>query len=114
MSKFYRTDHFRALQREWRKHLAESKFDDIEDEKENLRSHDRRTQAFDNREAIADFFRALDHYLTEHPEVPTGHRSILELYSRGLHQIDIAKRLAISRRTVYTVVYSYSQLIVTN
>ncbi len=99
---------FKALQIEWRIKLEESGFVDQEDAKGNLKNFDRRTIAFDNRELIQEFFTWLEHALT-HGRVPECDRPILELYAQGIHQTEMAKRLNLSRSTLFKVIDRYKK-----
>jgi hypothetical protein len=82
--KFYKKKEFKDLQKEWYDKLKPD-FKDIEDSKGNLKQHDRRTIAFDNRDKLQDFFNKLDTYLTQNDDIPDKDREILELYTQGIH-----------------------------
>jgi DNA-binding NarL/FixJ family response regulator len=102
-----RTKQFKALERKWRKKLLQSGFVDCEYQNGALKQHDRRTALFDDQEAVRQFFAALDEYLAGEPELPKAHRKILELYTGGMRQVDIAKKVRRSRTTVQTTIYNY-------
>ena len=81
--KFYQSQEFKSLQMEWRSRLKRSGFKDLEDEKERLFQPETRILGLRQMEAIRNFFLDLDCYLTTH-ELPSLHRTILELYSQGI------------------------------
>lgn len=107
----FRTKEFRALYQEWRERLAEDGFKDLEDHHGNLKTPDNRTNRFVMREQTAEFFRRLDHYLTETPEVPPKVRAILELYSEGIPQVEIARKLEHSLTLIERVTRFYRLLL---
>jgi hypothetical protein len=102
---------FLILQEEWYLKLAQSGFKDIEDRKGNLKQYDRRTIAFDNRESIYEFFVALDHYLTDHQDIPEPDKSILSLYSDGIFIIEICKQLGLKLSLVNKVISKYKEIV---
>ncbi len=111
MRKFFQTPEFKKLNEDWRRKLAKSGFEDQEDSKENLQEYDRRTIAFDNAEKIEQFFRKLDAYLSDNPNLPRAHRKILQLYSNGEKAIHIGKKLRVTDRWVRKVVSAYKKKI---
>lgn len=111
MSSPFRHPKFRELQSRWYDKLKESGFNDIENKKEKLKEYDRRTIAFDNRDAIRDFFIRLDHFITKSHTLPPPHKKILELYSNGLYLSEIAQQMNCSRSKIKLVVYHYKKLI---
>lgn len=111
MSQKLRPNDFLRIQKEWYLKLAQSGFKDIEDSKGNLKQYDRRTIAFDNRVSIYEFFVSLDHYLTEHPEIPDIDRAVLTLYSEGVFIIEICRQLFLKLATVNRVVMKYKAIV---
>ena len=103
--------HGRELATHWRAKLERAGFDDIEDAKGNLRQHDRRTIGFENRELISEFFRKLDHYLTDHPEVPRLHRLILSMWSDGADMREICKKSKRCNSWVRTIIRRYRNML---
>lgn len=102
---------FIDLKHLWYKKLKESGFKDVEDHKENLKQYDRRTINFENRHAIHEFFRKLDHYLTDHPEVSESERLVLIMYSEGCYLINIARHLKIDLKFVKKVIEKYKKIV---
>lgn len=102
---------FVTLRDEWYRRLEFSGFRDIEDSKENLKNYDRRTIAFDNRDMINKFYVRLDHFITEHPELPLLHKRILMLYSEGTYIKAIASQVDRCRWTVINVIKQYKRLV---
>ncbi len=101
----------KLLQLEWYTRLRNAGFRDIEDQRGNLKNYDRRTIAFDNRDEIAQFFRRLDHFLTQSTELPTEHFKILTLYARGVFIKTIAKECGRHRCTVMDIIKRYKKMI---
>lgn len=111
--KFYEEPTFRKLNAEWRKKLSQKGFDDLEDHKENLKSFDRRTQSFDDRDQVLEFFSRLDEFLIlSHDIIPKKHQRILELYAEGEKLITISQRLKVSDRWVKKIVATYRFILI--
>ena len=108
--KFYETQEFRRLQKEWKEKLAQSEFQDIE-KGDRLKDFDRRTISFENREAIHDFFRRLDTFLTVNEQIPDLHRTILSLYSEGRIIRDICRAVGRGRTTVKGIISHYRKVL---
>lgn len=106
---------FKKLQKEWASKLKESGFDDLEDSKENLKPDgDRRTVAFENRDAIRDYYRKVDSYLTNTKNIPKKHRKVLELYSEGTPiegDNGIAVQTGLHYQGVHFVIKKYQKII---
>lgn len=102
------------LTAEWAKRLKESGFEDIEDKKGRLKSYDRRTINFDNRDMIRDFYLALDAFLAIAQELSPKHRRILELYSCGIHSKVIAEKVDLGRTQVWAILKKYKKQILGN
>lgn len=96
-----------SLRNEWYLKLRLSGFKDIEDSKGNLKSHDTRTIAFQNRDMIRDFFTELGHYLSQYPEIPDMHRTVLSQYIEGVHIKKIAAIVGRTPRTVGEIIKIY-------
>lgn len=111
MSKFYQTNDFKRLEAQWKKKLEKSGFEDIEDAHGRLKENDRRTQAWDNKERIHTFFRMLDAFLLEHPELPKKQRAILELYAQGIYIKEISKRVGCCRSVVHRTIRKVTAII---
>lgn len=101
----------KLLKQQWYKKLSDEGFEDIEYSSGLLKQGDRRSMAFENREMISEFFTALDHYLTDHPEIPEKDREILSLYSQGLYATQIQKKLRINQWSVKKVIKRYKEII---
>lgn len=110
MPKFHRTKKFIKLDKKWKKKLKAAGFDDIEDEHENLKQHDVRTAAWEDKVAIEEFFRRLRFFLSDHPELPEKIRQILGLYADGVLIKEIGAKAETSSRHVREVVYKYEKL----
>lgn len=111
--KFYESKVFKALQDEWSKKLKESGFEDIENSKEGLKQHERRTISFQNRDIIENFFTDLGHYISTH-KLPIKDRSILELYIKGTRitgKNGIIDQLGWSRRTIHYTIAKYKKIV---
>jgi hypothetical protein len=102
---------FQKLRRLWRKNLEESGFSDCEDQKGRLKRPDNRTIGFQNRERIRNFFMALDHYLTDHPDLPRRERYVLSLYSEGWPLIEIAHAAEIGLTQTKAIFRKYKPII---
>jgi hypothetical protein len=105
------TKDFKALKSDWDRRLSQSGFKDAEKPSGELRSPDLRTIAWQNRDAIRDFFLALDTYLSTNPDMTPAHRVILEAYSQGTHVKDIVKTSGLSHTTVFSIIRRYKTLI---
>lgn len=110
-SKFYRTKEFRRLNSEWRERLAKEGFVDQENEKEELKTHDRRTVRFDDREELRDYFMRLDHFLTNVHAFNRTHQRVLKDYSEGKPGEEIAKAAQISKRSMWKIIAWYKRLL---
>jgi hypothetical protein len=100
-----------TLQAKWYLKLKEEGFIDIEDSKGNLKQHNIRTIAYQNRDVIQEFFTDLGHYLETHWDIPDLHRKILELYCRGMHIKIIGEKVNRTSRTVYDILEIYKRKI---
>jgi hypothetical protein len=107
-------EHCEAFKQSWYRKVEKSGFDDIEDAKGELRQHNRRTIAFDNRDAIRDFFLKLDTFLVKTSDIPPLHRKILNLYTQGI-AVDgpqgIAKQCRRHERVVRGIIAKYKAII---
>lgn len=74
---------YNTLKVEWEAKLKASGFEDIEKSTGALKTYDRRTLAWENRELILEFFLKLDQYLTKNGNIDQLDRQTLELYSAG-------------------------------
>lgn len=108
--KFFERPEFIELNREWRKKLKKAKFDDIEKPNEQLHQHNIRTQCWDDREQILEFFLALDDFM-QSARLPRKHRRILELYSRGIYLTEISVEVRMSYAWVKHVIAKYEKIV---
>jgi hypothetical protein len=113
--RFWKSAHFQELQDKWYDKLKTNGFKDIETKGERLIEPDRRTIAFENRDEIAEFFRRLDHYLSNN-SLPKRERRILELYSQGIkvksiHTVAITNKVNLSDRTVRRIITKHKRII---
>lgn len=120
MSKFYRSREFLELRNEWYEKLqelhktGESDFVDIEAEQGHLSSQNRRTIAFDNRDAISEFYSALTRYIDERQDLAETERKILELYSKGMRtkgDSGIAQTIGVTPRWCFKIIRKHKRLI---
>lgn len=102
---------FMQLKSEWDEKLRDSGFKDIEDSSGRLKSYDRRTQSFGDRQSILEFFLALDHFLESKKDIPTNDRRILELYSCGVKITHISDKTRMGKTTIKETIKRYSFLI---
>jgi len=100
---------FAKVKAEWDRRLTDSGLDDIEAPSKALRPN-LRTVAFENRDAIRDFFLALDSYLAR-TVIPPRDRKVLEAYSAGQYIGKIAESLSVSRSTVKNTIRHYRSLV---
>jgi hypothetical protein len=105
---------FLQLRDEWYEKLSQEGFNDIEDKKGNLKQYDRRTIAFENRDIIETFYRRLDHYLTDHPEIPEAESQILQLYTEGTYLTQIKMELNVNIQSIKKVIKKYRNIILSN
>ena len=102
-----------ALQIQWYEKLKASGFQDIEDSNGNLKQHNRRTIAFENRDRIRDFFTDLGHYI-EHHDIPPMHKQILTLYCNGSQIRQIELEVKRTRRMIHNIIKIYKDRILRN
>lgn len=103
----------KALKKEWDLKLKDSGFVDLEDSKNRLKSKDIRTQNFIHREAILNFFLALDAYLISNKEIPSRHRQVLEYYSAGQNLIKIRDISKYSLSAIKLIIKKYKKIVLT-
>lgn len=103
---------FKDLKAQWYKKLKESGFDDIEYPKGGLKQHDRRTQAFEIRAEIYDFFTKLGTFLNNRTNtINPEERRILELYCFGCRVKDISKTNGSSIYGIKKIIRHYKKMI---
>lgn len=100
----------KALQREWDLRLAASGFVDVEDSRGNLKQPNQRTQAFETREATAEFFQLLDNYLNT-ADLNRLERKILEMHSQGIRLVPISLEVYRSLAYVKNCIYKHRKII---
>lgn len=108
--KFFDTDQFKALEKEWYDKLKANKFDDLEDSRGRLKQDDQRTIGFENREAIDAFFSELGEFLATH-RVSRDDRRVLMRYCQGKWQTQIAEATGFSYSKVKKIISKYKKLI---
>lgn len=101
---------FSALKAEWDLRLEQTGFDDIEDRYGRLKSPDTRTISFEDREAVLEFYLALDAFLNAN-KLPRRDRRILELHSCGIQTVKIAGMTKVPLRTVKWLIRRYKLII---
>lgn len=79
-----------SLHSEWRRRLAEAGFEDIEDERGNLKRMSQGRLLAHLKPGAEEFYSLLDQYLLENQDIPRLERRILELYAEGRKFDDIA------------------------
>lgn len=106
---------FKKLKKKWDKKLTDSGYDDIEYADGSLKSDgNRATIAWDNKEAIEDYYRKVDSYLVEHEDIPPRDRAILELYAEGVHikgKKGIIEKTGWSDKTCRRIISHYKNII---
>lgn len=107
----YLTKEFKQLQSQWYSKLAETGFEDQEDKHGNLPYLDTKSKIYKTWETTREFYLRLDSYLTHAKDLSPKDRIILEMYSAGVHLIDIANELKISRDGVHLIVKKYNKII---
>lgn len=126
MSKFWESKEFKKLSETWRDKLNKASFndlksdlnpsglfEDIEDSKGRLKQHDLRTQAYEARDTITEYYSRLTRYLDEAKTIEKRDRTILELYLQGAHiegQTSIPSITGWSRQTVKNVIKKHKSL----
>jgi hypothetical protein len=108
MVKFHQTKKFKRLNSLWLRKLARSGFIDIETASGALKNYDRRTIAWENRQRIETFFRALDSFLIE-AKLPAKDKKILELYSQGIRIAEISVRSGMNRFAIHKLIQQYKR-----
>lgn len=111
MAKKFTSLSFKQLQKDWEKKLTQSGFIDIEDSKGNLKNYDRRTAAFDDREATLEFFLKLDRYLQSEAKLTEIDRMALSLYSKGMAPKDVAKNVHRSPWQIHHIIKKHKPAI---
>lgn len=105
--KFYQSRKFKKLSKEWTEILKKTGFDDIEDDRGNLKNHDLRTTGFHSRDIIADFFTSIGTYLSETRGIPKRDRRVLERYAKGEWITHISKEMRIGYSTVRKIIATH-------
>ena len=103
MSKRKPSSELEKQQALWYEKLKSSGFVDIEDHRQNLKTPETRTIAYQNQDIILAFFLKLDSYLNE-VVIDDYQRLVLELYSDGVYITQIAKKVGRSRKSIYKVI----------
>lgn len=107
----FHTKQFKELNEHWRQKLKESGFVDQEDKYGNIKHHDIRTQAWENRDGILDFYLRLDQFMNFYTDMPKFERQVMELFSQGYYVTEIAKQINGSRvRLIHKVIKRYKGL----
>lgn len=111
---FWKTNSFKALQKEWAKKLEDSGFKDIEKEDESLSKKNSRTNAFRSYAQTKEFYDLLDKYLARSVTMSFRDRMVLTLYAQGIRiQGDngIVEQTGLSRRTITYVLAAHRSII---
>lgn len=101
----------KSVKEQWTRELEKDGFKDIEDRHGRIRTYDRRTIAFDNRERLLHFFLQLDQLLTLFKGMPTKERKVMKAYSEGLEIKEIVKKAKLPERTIYRIISRYRSLV---
>lgn len=107
----YNSKEFKKLKADWYIKLKDSGFDDKEDKHGNLPYLDPKTNSYKSWELTREFYFRLDTYLVNNPDLPIIDRAILQSYTNGMHLIDIAKELGLSRDGVHLYIKKYKKII---
>lgn len=94
----------------WRKKLIESGFEDQEDFSRNLSHPDLRTNSFEMRDKVLEFYLSLDCLLAHYAAMPKFERKVIELYTQGIMVTKIVKNLKCSEKTARMVIKRYKGL----
>lgn len=98
------------LKRIWYQKLKDSGFEDIETISGVLKTYDRRTIAFENREVILAFHLDLVTYLNE-ATLSDRERKVLELFSDGKYLCEIANDCSITRQWVSKIINKHKTIL---
>lgn len=102
---------YSKLKTEWEAKLKASGFEDIEKPTGALKTYDRRTLAWENKELILEFFLKLDQYLTKNGNIDQLDRQTLELYSAGKRIKHITEVTHRSDAWVRSTIRKYKRMI---
>ena len=100
----------KKLKRVWYQHLKDSGFEDIETPNGMIKTYDRRTIAFENREVILAFHLDLETYLNE-TKLNDLERKVLELFSEGKYLCEIADECSITRQWVSKIINKHKTIL---
>jgi hypothetical protein len=92
----------KALQQFWYEKLRMSGFKDVE-----KKQWDKRTRIYQDREQVETYYRRLQAFLVDNPDIPDLHRTTLNLYSQGTYINVIASHVRKSRWTVRRIIQKY-------
>lgn len=97
----------------WEQKLKDSGFTDIEGPNGEIKTYDRRTVSWDNRDGIRDFFIKLDHFLESSNSVgiPDIELRILKFYSAGVQLKTISHEVQCSYAKVKMIISKYKDQI---
>lgn len=103
---------FKELQQAWYQKLREAGFKDLETPSGNLKSKDIRTQNYQNRGALLEFFLALDSYINRnHDLLHPRDKDILTKFSDGIYIKEIAVLCGCSRTTVKETIRQHKAIL---
>lgn len=111
LSNPFTSKEFKREQEKWRKKLVKDGFQDLEDASGNLKSPDRRTISFHDRDQVSQFYRVLDWLMACYPQMPSFDRRVMSLYSEGLYVKKIVRRCKASDKHVRNVIKRYKYLV---
>lgn len=111
MSKRKSSSELEIQQAIWYEKLKAEGFVDIEDRQQNLKQHNLRTNAYQNKDIVLEFYLRLDQYLNEQKDLKDLHRTILELYSEGKRIVNIAQIVERTPRRIGQIIAIYKRKI---
>lgn len=111
MSKPFNTEKFKKLNESWQTKLKENGFEDIEDSKGRLKQYDRRTQAWENRDSVEEYYNLLGDYLNKMDDLQRLDRKILESHLDGLKYETIAFEVYRSVAHVKNTIHKHRKII---
>lgn len=108
----YRSKEFKKLQSEWYKKLADTGFDDIEYANGQLYQPNLRTLAWENRDAIQEFFDHVLSYLNDSTtQLTPTETTILNMWAFGHYLTEISAKIDMDYQKVAQTVYRHKKIV---
>lgn len=104
--KFYNTQEFKALNKEWQQKLEDSQFNDIEDsDNKDLPLHKdirkKESNRYFTREASEEYYTMVTHYLYSGVFDSARQKSIFALHCEAIPYKEIGKQVGVSKATAH-------------